>query len=85
MNTLRTPHGNLSLPVFLPDATKGVIRALDSKDVEECGIEGLMVNSLHLSDKPGTTLIGREGTHYHLRGGCTEAHDDDTYQERRYA
>ena len=30
---LNLPHGTLHLPVFLPDATLGVVRAVDDVDV----------------------------------------------------
>ena len=61
MKFIETNHGNLSLPAFLPDATRGVVRAVDSVDLVNCGIRGLMVNLLHLSSKPGTKSISDLG------------------------
>jgi len=58
---IETPHGGLKLPVFLPDATRGVIRTLDSRDLSECGIEALMVNAMHLQIHPGVTVISSLG------------------------
>lgn len=61
---LRTVHGSLALPCFLPDATRGVVRSLDSADLEACGIGVLMVNILHLSSHPGiSTLKAADGIH----------------------
>ena len=57
LTSITTPHGNLELPGFLPDATRGVIRTLDANDAKACGVESLMVNTLHLSMSPGTTVI----------------------------
>ena len=36
------------LPMFLPDATKGFVRGVSSKDLSECGIKGVVVNTYHL-------------------------------------
>jgi queuine tRNA-ribosyltransferase len=48
---------NISFPIFLPDATRGVIRAIDSQDLRECSVEGVVVNGFHLTTKPGTTVL----------------------------
>ena len=45
--------GRLELPVFLPDATYGVVRTVDAADLENCGIEAVVMNTFHLSQKPG--------------------------------
>ena len=50
-------HGRLRYPVFLPDATLGVVRALDSVDLEQCGIQGVVMNTFHLMQKPGSSTI----------------------------
>jgi len=59
--TLHTEHGDLALPAFLPDATRGVIRMLDWRDAQQCGVQGLCVNTFHLQNKPGATVIARAG------------------------
>jgi queuine tRNA-ribosyltransferase len=46
-----------NLPTFFPDATRGVIRSLDSHDLQALGVEGLIVNTYHLMSKPGTTVV----------------------------
>lgn len=61
MNSLRTPHGILKLPAFFPDATRAVVRSLDSQDIKNCGIEGLVVNTFHLLSKPGSRVIALNG------------------------
>ncbi|MFH0766397.1 MAG: tRNA guanosine(34) transglycosylase Tgt [Calditrichota bacterium] len=61
MNSLDTPQSSLQLPVFMPDATRAVVRTLDSSDLESCQVEALMVNLLHLSSRPGTSVIAAAG------------------------
>ncbi len=58
-NVLRLPHGDLRLPAFLPDATRGVVRSLDSGDLEACGVAALVMNTYHLMQHPGSTTIQR--------------------------
>ncbi len=47
----------ITLPAFLPDATLGYVRAVDSRDLENIGIEGLVMNTFHLMQKPGSSTI----------------------------
>lgn len=61
MRTLDTAHGQLDLPAFFPDATRAVVRAVDSRDLETCGVTGLVVNTFHLSTAPGAGLIKSAG------------------------
>lgn len=81
MKRLRTLHGPLPLPAFLPDATKGAVRALGAGDVEECGIAGLMVNTLHLSEEPGVSVIEKlGGIHRFMNWDRTIASDSGGFQ-----
>ncbi|MCL1863363.1 MAG: tRNA guanosine(34) transglycosylase Tgt [Defluviitaleaceae bacterium] len=57
MSTLVLPHGEVSLPAFFPDGTRGVVRCVDSTDLENCGVQGLVMNAYHLMTKPGATTI----------------------------
>jgi queuine tRNA-ribosyltransferase len=50
-------HGNLETPVFLPDATLGVVRSLDAMDLMACGIEAVVMNTFHLMQHPGSSTI----------------------------
>lgn len=50
-----------SLPQFLPDATRGVVRSLTSRDVEKAGIKALVVNTYHLRETPGLDLLKKTG------------------------
>lgn len=61
MKTLDTAHGSLRMPAFLPDGTRAVVRTLDATDIAACGVECLMINVLHLSNTPGTSLVESQG------------------------
>jgi queuine tRNA-ribosyltransferase len=65
---LETSHGNLPLPAFLPDGTRGAVRTIDAADLEACGINAFMVNVLHLSVHPGTAAIASLGGIHRFTG-----------------
>ncbi len=44
----RSVAGDIPLPIFFPDATRGVIRSLDSRDIENTKTPGVLVNTYHL-------------------------------------
>lgn len=67
-NSLALAHGNLPLPTFLPDATLGVVRALDSVDVANCGINGLVMNTFHLMQNPGSSTVQALGGLHRMSG-----------------
>ena len=50
-------HGNIKLPAFLPDATRGVVRCVDAQDLMACRVPGLVMNTYHLLTKPGLSTI----------------------------
>jgi queuine tRNA-ribosyltransferase len=49
--------GKIPLPVFFPDATKAVVRTLDSQDIEDTKTKGILVNTYHLFKNPGKKVI----------------------------
>lgn len=54
---LHLPHGSLPLPIFLPDATRAVVRSVDSIDLAACGVEGLVMSAFHLMQQPGSSTV----------------------------
>lgn len=54
---LQLPHNRLQLPIFMPDATLGVVRSLDSTDLLQCGIRAVEMNTFHLMQRPGSSTI----------------------------
>ena len=61
LTELATRHGPLTLPVFCPDATRGVVRSVGADDLRQCGVQGLVVNTLHLARAPGVGLVKSQG------------------------
>ncbi len=51
----------VDFPIYFPDATRGVVRSLDTQDLQGSHIEGLVVNTYHLMSQPGTTVLGEIG------------------------
>ena len=54
---LALPHGKVSLPAFFPDGTRGVVRSVDSSDLENCGVQGIVMNAYHLMSNPGQSVV----------------------------
>jgi queuine tRNA-ribosyltransferase len=65
---LNLKSSSLPLPQFLPDATFGQVRALDSSGTAECGIQALMMNTFHLMQKPGATTVKSLGGLHEFSG-----------------
>ncbi|MDP3093769.1 MAG: tRNA guanosine(34) transglycosylase Tgt [bacterium] len=47
----------MRFPIYCPDATRAVVRSLDSCDLREAGIEGLILNPYHLASQPGIDVV----------------------------
>lgn len=47
----------IPLPVFFPDATRAVLKTLDSTDIENTQTLGVLVNTFHLFQDPGHDVI----------------------------
>ena len=47
----------IPLPVFFPDATRAVLKTLDSSDIESTKTPGILVNTFHLNNFPGGSVI----------------------------
>jgi len=58
---LRTPHGDIETPCFLPVATKGFVKALSTEDLKASGVDAIISNTLHLYMRPGIEIIEKHG------------------------
>ncbi len=67
-DVLHLPHGDLPLPTFLPDATRAVVRSIDSADLENCGVDGLVMNAYHLMQRPGSSTVKALGGLHQMSG-----------------
>ncbi|MFY1653179.1 tRNA-ribosyltransferase family protein [Solwaraspora sp. WMMB762] len=63
---LETVHGSVVLPTFLPDGTRASVRAVDSRDLATVGIQAVMVNAMHLAQRPGLQAVRRAGGLHHF-------------------
>jgi queuine tRNA-ribosyltransferase len=54
---LRTAHGEVETPVFMPVGTKATVKTLDPDEVRALGAQILLGNSYHLHFRPGGELI----------------------------
>ena len=58
---LHTAHGPVRTPAFIPLATKGTVRGLDSGEVAELGYELILGNTYHLFVSPGPDRVAAAG------------------------
>ncbi len=61
LGTLKTAHGILKTPFYMPDATRGFIKLTTNKEVAQTGTKALVVNTFHLYLQPGLEIIGQAG------------------------
>ena len=58
---LLTPHGVVQTPTFMPVGTRGAVKAVTHRDLEDVGAEIILGNTYHLFLRPGAELIARAG------------------------
>ncbi|MEE9280468.1 MAG: tRNA guanosine(34) transglycosylase Tgt [Myxococcota bacterium] len=58
---LRTPHGTIETPAFLPVGTYGAVRGIAPGELREIGVQGILTNTYHLHLRPGEEAIARLG------------------------
>lgn len=61
-------HGTLDLPIYLPDATYGVVRTVDAADLESVQVQALVMNTFHLMQRPGSSTIQSLGGLHNMSG-----------------
>jgi len=65
---LRTAHGDVRTPVFMPVATQGTVKALIPSLVAETGARLLLSNAYHLALRPGEETVRRLGGLHRFMG-----------------
>ena len=58
---LRTAHGDVQTPAFMPVGTKGTVKSLDPDELRAVGSQIILGNSYHLHFRPGDDLIAELG------------------------
>ena len=61
VGTFHTAHGDVSTPAFMPVATQGSVKTLDSTDIDAVGTNILLGNTYHLYLRPGVDLVEEFG------------------------
>ena len=65
---LRTPHGVVRTPAFMPVGTAGAVKAVTQRDLLDLGAEIILANTYHLLLRPGDELIGNAGGLHRFTG-----------------
>jgi queuine tRNA-ribosyltransferase len=58
---LKTAHGSLETPFYMPDATRGFVKLTNNSEVRQTGTEAMVVNTFHLYLQPGLEVITKAG------------------------
>ena len=61
LGIIKTKHGTIKTPCFMPIATCGSVKSIDSAEMEKIGAEVILGNTYHLYLRPGDKLIKKLG------------------------
>lgn len=65
---LRTPHGVVHTPTFMPVGTSAAVKGLDPDDLAAAGAQVILANAYHLMLRPGHRLIAARGGLHRFMG-----------------
>eukprot|EP01035_Chromulina_nebulosa_P044032 gene44033-biopygen30142 len=54
---LRTRHGMIETPIFMPVGTQGTVKSLTPAHLKEIGAQIILGNTYHLNLRPGSELV----------------------------
>ena len=58
---LKTVHGEITTPVFMPVGTRGCVKTVSPHELEELHVEIILGNTYHLEIRPGRDIIEAAG------------------------
>lgn len=61
LGEMRTGHGVVSTPVFMPVGTQGTVKGLTPEELHSLGAQIVLANTYHLWLRPGVEVIGAIG------------------------
>lgn len=61
LGVLKTPHGDIHTPVYMPVGTSATVKAMTPRELKELGAEIILSNTYHLHLRPGEDLIREAG------------------------
>ncbi|MCW4352657.1 tRNA guanosine(34) transglycosylase Tgt [Hoyosella sp. YIM 151337] len=59
--TIRTPHGEIHTPAFIPVGTKATVKTLLPETVRDLGAQAVLANAYHLYLQPGADIVDQAG------------------------
>lgn len=61
LGVLKTPHGEIPTPIFMPVGTKAAVKSMRSQDMRDLNTKILLANTYHLFLRPGDDLVKKAG------------------------
>ena len=61
LGRLTTAHGVVDTPVYMPVGTQASVKAMDPRELIECGTQIILGNTYHLNIRPGLDIIKAAG------------------------
>ena len=58
---IKTPHGEIETPMFVPVGTQASVKALDPRQLHELGAQIVLANTYHLHLRPSENLVQKFG------------------------
>ncbi|MBT3813998.1 tRNA guanosine(34) transglycosylase Tgt [Candidatus Woesearchaeota archaeon] len=58
---IKTAHGDIRTPAFIPVATKATVKSLTPKQLNEIGFDAILSNTYHLYLQPGADVVEKLG------------------------
>src|ERR1035437_6081726 len=58
---IKTPHGDIETPMFVPVGTQGTVKAISPKELRELGAQAVLANTYHLHLRPGEDIVKKFG------------------------
>src|SRR3954462_13430381 len=65
---LRTRHGTVETPIFMPVGTQGTVKSLTPAQIKETGAQIILGNTYHLNLRPGSELVRELGGLHQFMG-----------------
>jgi queuine tRNA-ribosyltransferase len=58
---IKTPHGDIETPMFVPVGTQGTVKAISPRELRELGTQAVLANTYHLHLRPGEDIVKKFG------------------------
>ena len=65
---LRTPHGEVRTPVFMPVGTRGTVRGVLPESLRAVGTQVVLANTYHMTTRPGPEVVASLGGLHRMMG-----------------